>query len=108
MKPKATQMEVMLLTGTSFSSKQIIDKMEDNRKNGLSEKEMLSEACWNGMLPDVLPELCQQIPEGKKIYLWEIQEAESFIELELGELNEERDRDTSINPYMFIPAQPLS
>jgi len=108
MKANSTQMEVIILTGTSFSASQFSDKNETASKPGRSEKEILTEACWNGLLPEILPEICEQIPAGKKIYLWEIKEADAFIELELGELQESTDRYFSINPYSFVPEQPLS
>jgi hypothetical protein len=108
MKANSTQMEILILTGTSFSASQLSDKNEAASKPNRSEKEMLTEACWNGLLPVMLPELCEQIPDGKKMYLWEIKEADAFIELELGELQEDKEKYFSINPYAFIPEQPLS
>jgi hypothetical protein len=108
MKANSTQMEIIILTGTSFSASQFSDKNEAASKPGRTEKEILTEACWNGLLPEILPEIIEQIPAGKKIYLWEIKEADTFIELELGELQEDKDRYFSINPYSFIPEQPLS
>ena len=108
MKANATQMEVLILTGTSFSANQLSDKNEPGTKPGRSEKEMLTEACWNGLLPAMLPELCEQLPANKKIYLWEIKEADAFIELEIGELQEDKDKYFSVNPYAFLPEQPLS
>ena len=108
MKPTSTQMEILILTGTTFSASQLTDKNEGSSRPNLSEKEKLTEACWNGLLPVMLPELCEQIPQGKKIYLWEIKEADTFIELELGELQEDKDKYFSINPYAFVPEQPLS
>jgi len=107
MKAVSTQMEVIILTGTSFSAGRFSDKNTYN-KPGRSEKEILTEACWNGLLPEILPEVVEQLPAGKKIYLWEIKEADAFIELELGELQESTDRYFSINPYSFLPEQPLS
>ncbi len=108
MKANSTQLEILLLTGTTFSANQFTDKNEPGAKPGRTEKEILTEACWNGILPVLLPEICDQIPEGKKIYLWEIKEADAFIELELGELQEDKDKYFSINPYAFIAEQPLS
>ncbi len=109
MKANSTQMEIMILTGTHFSASQAAEKTGDeNAKPGRSDKEILTEACWNGMLGEILPELCEKIPEGKKIYLWDIKEAEAFIELELGEYEEDREKYYSINPYSFITEHPLS
>jgi hypothetical protein len=108
MKANSTQMEIILLTGTTFSAGQIANKNDAAGKAGRTEKEMLTEACWNGLLPALLPEICEQIPAGKKMYLWEIKEADAFIELEMGEFQEDKENYFSINPYMFIPEQPLS
>jgi len=108
MKANSTQMEILILTGTTFSASRFSDKNESAGKPERSEKEMLTEACWNGLLPALLPEIVEQIPEGKKMWLWEIKEADAFIELELGEMQEDKDRYFSINPYAFIPVQPLS
>ncbi|MEO5684617.1 MAG: hypothetical protein ABIQ88_18390 [Chitinophagaceae bacterium] len=108
MKANSTQLEILILTGTSFAANQFSDKNEANNKPGRTEKDILTEACWNGLLPSLLPEICEQIPAGKKIYLWEIKEADAFIELEMGELQEDKDKYFSINPYAFIPEQPLS
>ena len=108
MKANSTQMEIIILAGTSFSASQTSDKPEATSKPARTEKEILTEACWNGMLPEILPEVFVQMPVGKKMYLWEIKEADTFIELEMGELQEDKEKYFSINPYAFIPEQPLS
>ncbi|MEP6746502.1 MAG: hypothetical protein ABJB86_02180 [Bacteroidota bacterium] len=108
MKANSTQMEIMIFAGTSFSAGQTSDKNEVAAKPGRTEKEILTEACWNGLLTEMLPEIFDLMPAGKKMYLWEIQEADVFIELEMGELQEDKEKYFSINPYAFIPAQPLS
>ena len=108
MKANSTQMEIIILTGTSFSASRFSDKNEATSKPARTEKEILTEACWNGLLPALLPEIVEQIPEGKKMYLWEIKEADAFIELELGELQEDKEKYFSINPYSFLELQLLS
>ena len=66
MKANSTQMEILILTGTTFSAGKFSDKNEAASKPGRTEKEILTEACWNGLLPEILPEICDQIPAGKK------------------------------------------
>ncbi|HTL07744.1 MAG TPA: hypothetical protein VL307_05785 [Chitinophagaceae bacterium] len=107
MKANYTQMEILLLTGTSFAAKQFADRNETD-SNGRTEKEILTEACWSGVLPSLLPEICEQIPAGKKMYLWDIKEADAFIELEMGEMQEDKDKFFSLNPYSFIPELALN
>ena len=104
MKTISTQQEILLVTGTSFSARCCFREDEVEK---LTETEQLEEACWNGMLKYMLPEICLQ-PAGKKIYLWQIKEALSFIGLELGESPEEKENYFSIDPYAFLPIRLLS
>jgi hypothetical protein len=101
MKTKSTQQEVLLLTGTNFSSRQWSTK-DDASINNLSDEEKLEQACWNGLLPEMLPEIFDLSEGAHKLFLWEIKEAASFIELELGEYPEAKDNYYSIDPYSFL------
>jgi hypothetical protein len=107
MKTNYIQQEILLITGTTFSTSQYCEK-DPIKQNNLTEKEYLEEACWNGLLQEMIPEICEK-PEGnKKLFLWQIKEGNSFIELELGELPEKKDNYFSIDPYSFIHFQLLS
>lgn len=109
MKTNSTQQqEILLMTGTSFSSRQWSKKDDEGKQKILSEREQLEEACWNGMLQYMLPEICEQTEGNKKLYLWQIKEAASFIELDLGEIPEEKEKYFSIDPYLFMPLTFLS
>jgi len=108
MKTKSTQQEVLLITGTRFSSRQCQDKKDAGNPNRLTDNEMLEDACWNGLIQSMLPEVFESIPDANKLYLWRTKEADAFIELELGEYPEEIEKEFSIDPYSFLPAQFLS
>lgn len=97
------QQEIILMTGTSFSSRQCWQKT-DNSQN-YSETEHLLEACWNGLLPDMLPEICEQAGNHKKLYLWQIKENKSSIEIDLGEVPDEIEKEFSIDPYSILDVQ---
>ena len=105
MKATSTQQEILLMTGTSFSNRQSQEKSDSDKARNLSEKERLEEACWNGLLKEMLPEVFKGIDADKELYLWQIKEASSFIELELAEFPEEKDRYLSLDPYAFLPVQ---
>ncbi len=96
------QQEILLMTGTSFSSRQCWQK---NEQEHLSESEQLQEACCNGLLPEMLPEICVA---NKKIFLWQINENKSCIEIELGKFPEIKEKYFSIDPYSFQPFQLLN
>jgi len=107
MKTDSTQQEILLMTGTTFSIREWCEK-DAGKQNNFTEKEQLENACWNGLLQAMLPEICVQ-PEGnKKLLLWQIREGKSFIELELGETPKEIDKQFSIDPYSFMHLQLLS
>ena len=92
--------EILLMTGTSFSSRQCLQKMDEDKQKYLSETEQLQEACWNGQLPDMLPEICKTSAHG--LFLWEIKENKSSVEIILGQLPEQIEREYSIDPYSFL------
>jgi hypothetical protein len=108
METHTSQQEILLVTGTSFSSRQFCETSDGINYSHLTEKEKLEVACWNGLLPEMLPEIFQQHGESKKLYLWEIREASSFIELELGEKYLEFEKEFSIDPYAFMTIKILS
>lgn len=103
-----TQQEILLVTGTSFSLREFCETSDGLNYNHLSEKEKLEVACWNGLLPEMLPEIFNKLSLKKPLYLWEIREATSFIELELGEQYIEFEKQFSLDPYSFLPTQIFS
>ena len=107
MKTHYIQQEILLMMGTTFSVREYSER-DPGKQNNLTEKERLEEACWNGLLGEMIPEICKQPGGNKKLFLWQIKEGNSFIELELGEVPEEKDNLFSINPYAFMPLQILS
>ena len=108
MKTNSIQQEVLLMTGTSFSSRLWCDKDDTTNQKNISSEERLKEACWNGLITEMLPEICKPFTGEKKIFLWQVKEGHSFIELDLAEEPGETDKYFSINPYSFVPKQFLS
>ncbi len=107
MKARSTQQEILLLTGTKFSEREWAEKIVED-KNKLSATEKLEDACWNGLLDEMLPELVQKTTEGKKLFLWHIRHCRSFLEIDLSESSPIIERDFSIDPYFFVPGIILS
>jgi hypothetical protein len=106
MKTNSTQQEILLMTGTTFSTREWCER--ENGKKNLSEKEQLEQACWNGLLPEILPEVYVNSEDQKKLFLWQIKQGNSFIELDMGETPEETDKQFSIDPYAFMHLQLMS
>lgn len=95
---KIIQQQILLFTGTHFSSRQCFKgkKTEAN----FSEADELQDACWNGLLREMLPEIYQA--DNKDLYLWQIRENKSSIDIEIGELPTEVDDFSSIDPYAYL------
>jgi hypothetical protein len=97
----STQQEILLIRGTTFSMLQLCKKNEsagDLRTN----KDELEEACWNGLLQELLPEIFSKNIITKKSFLWQIRQAKHFLELEWDELPGTKDNFFSIDPYVFL------
>lgn len=101
MKPHLLQQEILLLATTTFSNRlwQAKDWQDDDQS---SPADQLEEACWNGLLDDLLPELLRKTAYWKKLFVWQIRQYESFLQIELCEHPEIIARKASINPYLFL------
>lgn len=101
---KIIQQEILLITGTKFSSRQCWQKINDKGRMD-SEIDQLQDACWNGLLKEMLPEIYLS---NKEVYLWQIKENKCGLEIELGELPSEVDSFYSIDPYIFLECQSMN
>ncbi len=104
MKPTYTQQEVLLFIKTRFSSRHLDKRDEKGNDRKLTESELLEEACWNGLIGETLPEICEW-GSNKSLTLWSINEAESFLDLLFGEFKERGEKAFSVNPYVFMQIQ---
>jgi hypothetical protein len=104
MKQDYTSQEVLLVTGTSFSSRQWCKTDESEKAENSNEHDLLQEACWNGLIGEMLPEIVAD-SKATGMYLWKVHVGQSFIELEMGKSPEQVDSYFSIDPYCFITVQ---
>ena len=105
MKKNMMQQEILLVTGTSFTSEKLCKKDDSWRDDHPIENERLEEACWNGLLQAKLPEIFLKAANGNILCIWQIKEADAFLVLDLGEMPAAIDSQLSIVPYSFLSAQ---
>ena len=105
MKKYYTQQEILLVTGTTFTSGELCKKDDACQDGHLTANERLEEACWNGLVQAMLPEISLQTANGGILCIWEIKEAGSFLELDLGEIPAAIDKHFSITPHNFLCTQ---
>ena len=103
MKDSSTQQEVLIMTATGFASRQYNERDASDRNSPAKEK--LKDACWNGLLKEILPEVFLFKDPDSVLYLWQVKEANQFLSLEMSEYPKEIDRYLSIDPYQFMAVQ---
>jgi hypothetical protein len=96
------QQEILLMTGTHFTSMQCWQRNNPENDHDYSESDQLQDACWNGLLKEMLPEIYEG---NKNLCLWQIRENKSCLNIELGELPLELESYFSIDPYTFLAEQ---
>ena len=104
MKNDYRHQEILLLTNTPFSGREWLTRNNPPEGKSLSHKEQLAQACWNGLLPEILPEFFDNLYD-KSMVLWEVNEAKHFIDLACGEFVMHPKVHFSVNPYVFIEVQ---
>lgn len=107
MKTKPVNQEILLMTTTTFSHREWCEKDPRNNKPS-TPNEQLEEACWNGLLDEMLPGIIARSNSGKKLSLWQITHFSSFLDLELSEAPAIFSEPFSINPYLFVPTLSLN
>src|SRR5687768_16610507 len=105
MKTKNINQEILLFSGTSFSSRQFSIKDFDGKERTESTPiENLEKACWAGMLCEVLPELVGCPSPDNKIFIWHILSADHFLRISMGPYPSLIENESSIDPYFFLPS----
>ncbi|HRE50460.1 MAG TPA: hypothetical protein PK339_03505 [Flavitalea sp.] len=108
MKTTTVQQEILLNLDANYLTGQYAAKDPGEKTNTLTQREQLEEACWNGSLPVLLPEIFSIPGNTRPLYLWRIVEGERFLHLSLGETPDEIAKEFSIDPYSFLSLQLFS
>lgn len=100
--------EVLLMLNSTFASRQWAERKDADASQPYDAREELEQGCWNGLIREVLPEIFARDDQNRELTLWNIREAGSFLELELGEAPGEVEKHRSVNPYHFFTSLHLS
>ena len=97
------QKEILVVTSSKILSEEL------NRiriqKSDIPEdsfQEELQEACWNGLLDEMLPIMIRSGKKDLHFFLWEIFIGEKTVCAELSEGPFIHDSFHSVNPYVFL------
>jgi hypothetical protein len=102
MKQKNIQYEILLITGSGFTSRGFCSKKkENNSSKNLSAAEELEMVCWDGMIGELLPELFQNNIYPPAIFTWQILHGKHFLMINMGATPFIADDQSSLDPYCF-------
>ncbi len=104
MKPQTTRQEILLVTESSLKNLSFCHKEQEANLNTASEK--LEQACWNGLLPALLPGVILCPAARHKQFVWEVVAADHFIRVSIGEYPWKEEKETSLDPYFFYTSLP--
>jgi len=90
-------LEVLLNINSSFSKREW-NFLED-ASHPVTPKEQLEEICWNGLLPELLPEIYHDSKEAP--VLWQLDDAGEMLHLQLIDGNLFIDPSCSLHPYLL-------
>src|SRR5215213_1577693 len=108
MKSNTTQQELLLVTSCSLFKREWCNLNEQKSNYRYSHVEQLEEACWNGRLEDMLPEVVEKTSAGKRLFLWHIRHGNNFMQIELSEFPASLESEFSIDAHCFLDKMPLS
>lgn len=98
METKAITHEILIMHHSRFFSKGFSKKANDTNDKHFTIAEHLAEACWNGLINETLPEISTSLS------LIKINEGSYFLDLQYGNYDE-MERESSLNPYLFLFSQ---
>ncbi len=99
------QQEILIAYNSSFLSKIYFEKCNAGSSEIFIILEKIEEACWNGLLEEVLPEVFTMNTPHRPIYIWEIREYNSIMKIEMSEYPSSKNNYLCIDPYKFMVKQ---
>ena len=94
--------EILLITATTFSKRQLCETDRTDKKSRLSPVQQLETACWNSLLDELLPEIMLPPMPNKKLFLWQVEKRKFSLSLIKADCAPEQDGWFAIDPHVFL------
>ncbi|HEY6977079.1 MAG TPA: hypothetical protein VH396_12375 [Chitinophagaceae bacterium] len=107
MKNNSIFREILFVTTTSFSKRQLCETDVLEKNCNLAPAEQLEAACWNGLVDEVLPET-MHLPFTQKLFLWQVEMRNSFLRLTMGLCPPVLEEEYTLDPYCFLYSQEMN
>lgn len=88
--------EILIAHSSNFFSREFFLNERTDSYENLTPIEQLTEACWSGILSEILPEITT------RLHLSQINEGNKFLNVCLGNEEERSSVAFSVNPYFFL------
>lgn len=106
MKTNLINQEILLFTGTSFAQGEFCNPDRDNNSNRQwPAADKLEKACWDGMLPEILPGVAQKANTGYDSFIWRINTEVNYLSIYMGTSQAPLESEYSVDPYYFMSIQ---
>lgn len=103
MKRNNNQQEILLLATSGFSTRELCDKANyESSSRGLSSIDQLAEACWSGLLHEMIPEIITSSESGNNLYIWQIHQSATSLQIQLSDVPMVVEPAFSIDPQIFL------
>ena len=99
MNTQLPKQEILLVVTRTLAQNEFAIKMESgntDRQNNLLDA--LELACWNGLLPEILPGVINMGKLSDPFYIWQIDNRKTFLKISLGPCFVCMDLSRSIDP----------
>lgn len=100
MKNKAVHQEILLIATSAYCKQTNAAHKSTNRHN--TNTEQLEDACYNGLLNAMLPEIIEKSAKGKKLLIWNIRHGQDYLQIGLSEFSMHIINRFSIDPDYFL------
>ena len=104
MNNNSKQKELLLIVHSGFFSKAWVKSARAESEGWFSQKQQLKEACQDGLIPELLPE-CFENTNSTQASIWKINDANTFIDLVFCKYTQKKEKQFSLNPYIFMQVQ---
>jgi hypothetical protein len=104
MKQQNIHQELLVFTTTSLSRKILCETNSNDKNNNMTLAEKLEQACWNGLLNEMFPEIIGSgSTPSHKMFIWVIRTCKSCLHIDLADTPGVIDSILSVDPYLFLP-----
>jgi hypothetical protein len=100
METETAVQELLLNVNSSFCKREWCE-IKDEKQQSQSYTERLKTLCWNGMIPELLPEVCIR-QNNRPLILWEMMGLTNILHLKMGGYSERLNPEYALHPYLIM------